>query len=89
MILSDLTCVLEDLAPLRYAETWDNVGLIVGDPGQDVSRAMLAIDYTTPVAREAQAAGCDAIVAYHPPIFDGLKRVVGPSVVYDAVRRGV
>jgi dinuclear metal center YbgI/SA1388 family protein len=89
MKLSDLTCVLEDLAPLRYAESWDNVGLIVGDPKQPASKAILTIDYTTAVAREAQSAGCDVVVAYHPPIFDGLKRIVGPSAIHDAVRRGV
>jgi dinuclear metal center YbgI/SA1388 family protein len=41
------------------------------------------------VAEEGKREGCDAIVAYHPPIFDGLKRVTGPGVIYDAIRHGV
>ena len=53
---------------------------------------MLAIDYTPEVAREAAAAACDVVIAYHPPIFQAVKRVTagGPSdLVYDAIRRGV
>jgi len=89
MLLSDLVCALDDLAPLRNAEAWDNVGLLVGDPAQSVSRVMLTIDYTDAVAEEAKAAGCDAVVAYHPVIFEAMKRVTAPSVVFDALRRGV
>jgi dinuclear metal center YbgI/SA1388 family protein len=89
MLLSDLVCALDDIAPLRNAESWDNVGLLVGDPGQSVSKVMLTIDYTDAVAEEAKAAGCDAVVAYHPVIFEAMKRVTAPSVVFDALRRGV
>ena len=89
MLLSDLVCALDDIAPVRNAESWDNVGLLVGDPSQSVSKAILTIDYTDAVAEEARAAGCDAVVAYHPPIFDPLKRLVAGSVVFDALRRGV
>src|SRR4051812_44045013 len=90
--LAQLVDALEQIAPTRYAESWDNVGLLVGDPQQDVSGAMLAIDYTPEVAREAADARCDAIIAYHPPIFDALKRVVAggsTELIFDAIRRGV
>jgi dinuclear metal center YbgI/SA1388 family protein len=92
MQLRALIDVMEEIAPTRYAEPWDNVGLLVGDPGQPVSRVMLTIDYTPAVAAEAAGHGCDAVVAYHPPIFKPIKRVTssGPtSAVFDAVRRGV
>ena len=93
MRLHDLTDALEAIAPTRYAEPWDNVGLLVGDPKQEVTRAMLAIDYTPEVACEAAGERCDAVVAYHPPIFKPLlSRVTATgdtSLVYDAVRRGV
>ena len=92
MLLRELINVLEEIAPTRYAESWDNVGLLVGDPGQSVSKSMLTIDYTPEVACEAAGERCDAVIAYHPPIFDALKRVVagGPSgAVFDAIRRGV
>lgn len=87
--LEQLVNALEQIAPTRHAEAWDNVGLIAGDPQQAVSRVMLTIDYTPEVAAEAQGEGCDAVVAYHPPIFEAVKRVVAGSVVFDAIRRGV
>jgi dinuclear metal center YbgI/SA1388 family protein len=92
MLLRDLLTVLEEIAPTRHAESWDNVGLLVGDPGQSVAKAMLTIDYTPEVACEAAGERADVVIAYHPPIFDALKRVVagGPSgAVFDAIRRGV
>jgi dinuclear metal center YbgI/SA1388 family protein len=89
MQLVDLIQQLEDIAPTRYAESWDNVGLLTGDPQQQVCAAMLAIDYTPEVACEAAGAKCDAIVAYHPPIFDALKRITAGSLIFDAIRRGV
>ena len=89
MQLTELLNVLETIAPVRLAEPWDNVGLLVGDPTQPITRAMLTIDYTAPVAAEASAVGCDAIIAYHPPIFEPLKRISGASLIHDAIRRGV
>jgi dinuclear metal center YbgI/SA1388 family protein len=81
--------LLEDIAPTRLAESWDNVGLLVGDPRQDVSRVMLCIDYTPEVACEAAGGQCELIVAYHPPLFHAVKRLSPPSVIFDAIKRGV
>lgn len=89
MKLKDLIDAMERIAPTRYAESWDNVGLLVGDPAQSISRVLLTIDYTEPVAAEAKARNCDAIIAYHPTIFTPMKRITAGSVVFDALRRGV
>jgi dinuclear metal center YbgI/SA1388 family protein len=89
MRLSTFIELLEQIAPTRHAEPWDNVGLLVGDPQQDVSGVMLTIDYTSEVACEAAGAKCDAIVAYHPPIFEPIKCIVAGSLIFDAIRRGV
>src|SRR5688572_21322765 len=89
MKLSEFIAAMEAIAPTRYAEPWDNVGLLVGDPNQDVSKALLTIDYTTDVAAEGREQTCDLVIAYHPPIFEALKRVTAGSLVYDAIRRGV
>ncbi len=92
MKLSEFVDVLDRIAPLRYAEAWDNVGLLAGDPSQPVTSAMLCIDYTPEVASEARNLNCDCIIAYHPPIFDAIKRLTsdGPSsLIHDAIRRGV
>lgn len=74
---------LEAIAPLRHAEDWDNVGLLVeperwvGARGRAraVRRVVLAIDATTAVLDEARRLRADLLVAYHPPIFAGLKRL--------------
>ncbi len=92
MKLQSVLDALEQIAPMRHAESWDNVGLLAGDPAQNVSKAILTIDYTPAVAAEAEREGCDVVVAYHPPIFEAVKRVTasGPTrLVFDAIRRGV
>jgi len=87
--LAALVSALESIAPTRMAESWDNVGLLVGDPGQEVHRALLTIDYTGDVAGEAERLGCEMVIAYHPPIFEAMKRVTAGSLIFDAIRRGV
>lgn len=89
MKLADVISALERIAPTRYAESWDNVGLLVGDPKQEIARAMLAIDYTDAVAEEAQGAKCGLIITYHPPLFHAVKRLHAGELVFDAIRRGV
>ena len=89
MQLADIVAVLESIAPTRFAESWDNVGLLAGDPAQQVSRAMLTIDYTADVAAEAQRLNCELVIAYHPPIFEALKRLTSGSLVFDTIRRGI
>lgn len=80
---------LDAVAPLHLAETWDNVGLLVGDPARAVTRALLCIDLTPAVADEARQLGCDAVVAYHPPLFAAKKRFVAGDASFEAARDGV
>lgn len=89
MKLRDLVAAMEAIAPPALAEPWDNVGLLVGDPAQDVTHALLAIDATPAVIDEAGQRGCELILAYHPVIFDGLKRVTAGSSAWSLVRRGI
>ena len=51
-----------------------------------LAAAMVAIDYTPEVACEAAGAKCDCVIAYHPPIFEALKRITANSVIFDAIR---
>jgi dinuclear metal center YbgI/SA1388 family protein len=89
MRLFDVLRVLDELAPLRYAEAWDNVGLLAGDPASEVQRALVTVDYTPRVDEEARALGADLVVAYHPPIFAAVKRVPHDAPWASAIRRGV
>jgi len=67
--------LIEKLAPKREAEDWDNVGLQVGHPADKVSRVLVTLDLTEPVALEAIDQGVDMIVTHHPLIFRPLKQV--------------
>ncbi len=89
MKVADLARILDGIAPLRFAAPWDNVGLLVGDPGADVRRVLLTIDCTRAVLEEAVGGAYGLVVAYHPPIFDGQKRFLAGSVAHDAARAGV
>lgn len=69
--------ILEKLAPLSLAESWDNVGLLV-EPGKQcpIKTIMLTNDLTATVMDEAEAMKCDLIISYHPPLFQPVKRLV-------------
>ena len=74
-MIGELVLAMEAVAPRRLAATWDNTGLLLGDPSRLLRRALLTIDLTDDVLDEAIAAKCEAIIAYHPPIFEPLKQL--------------
>jgi dinuclear metal center YbgI/SA1388 family protein len=89
MNVADLVRVMEEIAPTRFAASWDNVGLLVGDPAAEMSRVLLTIDCTAAVLAEGRSARADAIVAYHPPIFEPQRSFVARGVAYEAARAGI
>ena len=92
MKVKDIGAVIENIVPLKLAQDWDNVGLLVGDPNKNVKNVLLTIDITGDVIVEAKKLKTDFIVSYHPVIWDGLKNVTsdGPgSVVYELIRSGI
>lgn len=77
---------LDKLAPLRLAAPWDNVGLLV--EGRDTVRsAGVCIDLTEAVLDELLDHGVDLIVAYHPTLFKGMKRLTSHTGLERVVRR--
>lgn len=91
---STLFEALGRLAPLSLAEPWDNVGLLVGeDRGELTGPVLLTIDLTETVLAEAEQMKCSAIIAYHPPIFAPIKRLVCSDtkqrLVHRAIRAGM
>jgi len=89
MHLDDLLPILDSLAPLRFAEDWDNVGLLVGDPAAAISRVLVTVDFTRAVADEAATFGAELVVAYHPPMFAAVKRVPHDALWAEAIRKGI
>ena len=89
MLLHDVLAALETITPLRYAESWDNVGLLTGDPAAAIERVMLTIDLTHAVLDEAVERRAGLVIAYHPALFEAIKRVRHDSVLYRAIRADI
>ena len=89
MKVKDIVKVIEDFAPLSVQEGWDNCGLCVGSPEDEVSSVLLALDCTPELVDEAVSCGADMIVTHHPLIFSGLKRITPDDLVGAAVIKAV
>lgn len=87
--LAEVTDILHEIAPLELAAAWDNVGLLLqprSRPGK-VARALLTIDLSPAVVAEAIAIRADLVVAYHPPIFQPLRRLHADGGTQEALLR--
>lgn len=81
MKISDIIQVIETFAPLRYQEGYDNAGLLFGNPNWEVTNVLLTLDTTEAVIDEAIEKGCNLIIAHHPIVFGGLKKITGRNYV--------
>ena len=79
LTVADVVQFLSDFAPPALAESWDNVGLLVGDMGQKVERVMTCLTITPDSAREAIDGHAELIVTHHPLPFRPLKRVTSET----------
>lgn len=73
--VEDICRFMEDLAPLSAAETWDNVGLLLGDPASEVKHITLALDLDDAALTMAKQHDSDLIITHHPVIFPSLNRL--------------
>lgn len=73
--VTEIADFLQEFAPLRLAESWDNVGLLVGDPARQIERIMTCLTITRQTALEAIDDGAELIVAHHPLPFRPVKRI--------------
>ena len=93
MLISDIVNELEAWASPALQESYDNAGLIVGDPQAPCTGIICALDATEAVVDEAAAAGANLIVAHHPIVFSGIKKLTGKNyverTVINAIRQGV
>ena len=89
MIVQDVINHLEDLAPLAYAEDFDNVGLLVGHKNQNVTGILVTLDTLEAVVDEAITNHCNLIISFHPIIFKGLKKLTGKNYVERVVMKAI
>ena len=89
MRLAVLIKHLEAYAPLNYQEDYDNSGLLTGNPDQEVTAALVALDCTEVIVDEAIAKGCNLIITHHPIVFKGLKKVTGKNYVERVIIKAI
>ncbi|WP_069769073.1 Nif3-like dinuclear metal center hexameric protein [Streptomyces sp. LUP30] len=77
--LSEVIAALENLWPAERAESWDAVGTVVGDPGQEVSRVLFAVDPVQEIVEEAVKLGADLLVTHHPLYLRGTTTVAAST----------
>ena len=79
--IKDVTTYLESLAPRSFQESYDNSGLLTGDSTADIMGILVTLDCTEAVVTEAINQKCNLIVAHHPIVFKGLKKLTGQNYV--------
>lgn len=91
--VSDLVSYLDRSLPFDWAEEWDRVGLLAGDPGAPVARVFVSLDATETALQRARAAGANVLLTHHPAFLDPLESVtpdpMGAAVVYAALSSGI
>jgi dinuclear metal center YbgI/SA1388 family protein len=89
MKVKDIAAEIEKIVPLKLAQDWDNVGLLIGNPQANVINILLTIDITKDVVAEAKRLKTDLIISYHPVIWDGLKNITTDnpsSTIYNLIK---
>lgn len=89
MKVLELQKIFESFAPLSVQESYDNAGLHIGNPQDEISKILFTIDVTEAVIDEAIAVGADCVVSHHPLIFKGLQRITGATEIERCVKKAI
>lgn len=89
MKVKDITSIIEEVAPLAYQESYDNAGLLVGSYDDEVSGVIICLDSTEEIIEEAIAKKCNLIIAHHPIVFSGLKKINGKTYIERTIIKAI
>ncbi len=89
MKIQQLIQHIEQFAPLAYQENYDNSGLVVGNADETIKGVLLCLDAIEEVVEEAIEKNCNLIVAHHPIIFSGLKKLNGKNYIERVVMKAI
>lgn len=89
MKIKEILSVLEEMAPLAYAESFDNVGLLIGNQNTTCSGVLVCHDALEAVIDEAIAKNCNLVVCFHPILFSGLKKITGKNYVERSIIKAI
>lgn len=87
--LKELTNYLEQWAPLSYQESYDNSGLIYGDSNMEIKGVLISLDCVEKTIDEAIEKKCNVIIAHHPIVFKGLKKLTGKNYIERTVIKAI
>lgn len=89
MQLKEISDYLEEVAPLHLQESYDNSGWICGDVDVKATGALISLDVTEEVIEEAIKQKCNVLIAHHPIIFSGLKKITGSNYVERSIIKAI
>jgi dinuclear metal center YbgI/SA1388 family protein len=92
IIASDIYGFLKKIAPLEFAESYDNPGLLAGDSQRQITRVLIALDITKELCKEADCKGAELVISHHPIIFKPVSSVLKngvTAVLWELVNRGL
>jgi dinuclear metal center YbgI/SA1388 family protein len=89
MLIAQIIELVENYAPTAYQESYDNCGLLIGNKNETCKGVLCTLDVTEAVINEAIANNCNLIIAHHPIIFSGLKRLNGNTYVERTVIKAI
>ena len=80
--------ILEKIAPLSLAESWDNSGLLV-DANKEISNILICLDVNHAMINEAVSKNCNLIISHHPPIFEPIKDLKSEDIAFKAIKHNI
>ncbi|NBC82149.1 MAG: Nif3-like dinuclear metal center hexameric protein [Bacteroidetes bacterium] len=89
MTIKQIVDAIDAFAPSVYQESYDNAGLLVGNPHQEAKAALLCLDVTEDVLDEAIKKKCNLVISHHPVIFGGLKKLTGKTYIERVVMKAI
>lgn len=89
MQLKQITQYIESIAPLAFQESYDNSGLIIGNPEDEISGALISLDITEEVLDEAIGKNLNLVICHHPIVFSGLKKLNGRNYIERCVAKAI
>ncbi|MBR0484169.1 MAG: Nif3-like dinuclear metal center hexameric protein [Oscillospiraceae bacterium] len=89
IFVKDIYEKINQFAPFATQEKWDNSGLLVGDPKQEVSGVLISLDISVNALKKAQESGCNLIFSHHPVIFSAIRNLYADSIVYQLAKHDI
>ena len=89
MKIKEITSIIEEFAPLSYQESYDNAGLIIGSLEDEVKGVLICLDSTEEIIDEAIDKKCDLVIAHHPIVFNGIKKLNGKNYIEKSIIKAI